>query len=36
MEDEILLEVEEKCENAVLNLQERFKTVELVELILVV
>jgi ribosome recycling factor len=27
MEDEILLEVEEKCENAVLNLQERFKTV---------
>ena len=27
MEDEILLEVEEKCENAVLNLAERFKTV---------
>ncbi len=27
MEDEILLEVEEKCENAVLNLQDRFKTV---------
>ena len=27
MEDEILLEVEEKCENAVLNLTERFKTV---------
>ena len=27
MEDEILLEVEEKCENAVLNLADRFKTV---------
>ena len=27
MEDEILLEVEENCEKAVLNLQERFKTV---------
>ena len=27
MEDEILLEVEDKCEKAVLNLQERFKTV---------
>lgn len=27
MEDEILLEFEEKCEKAVLNLQERFKTV---------
>lgn len=27
MEDEILLEVEEKCEKAVLNLSERFKTV---------
>ena len=27
MEEEILLEVEEKCEKAVLNLQERFKTV---------
>ena len=27
MEDEILLEVETGCENAVLNLQERFKTV---------
>ncbi len=27
MEDEILLDVEEKCENAVLNLVERFKTV---------
>ena len=27
MEDEILLEVEEKCENAVNNLVERFKTV---------
>ena len=27
MEDEILLEVEEKCEKAVLNLTERFKTV---------
>ncbi len=27
MEDEILLEVEDKCEKAVLNLAERFKTV---------
>lgn len=27
MEDEIILEVEEKCEKALLNLQERFKTV---------
>ena len=27
MEEEILLEVEDKCEKAVLNLQERFKTV---------
>ena len=27
MEDEILLEVETGCENAVLNLAERFKTV---------
>ena len=27
MEEEILLEVEEKCENTVLNLEERFKTV---------